>query len=75
MKFTQADYCSAIENLKNGLKQLEPDGQICAICADTDHQAFECHHNPLNWINTGEITNSEEPTSLFETVKELSKGG
>jgi hypothetical protein len=75
MKFTQADYCSAIQNLKNGLKQLEPDGHNCAICGDTDHQAFECHHNPLTWINPAEIPSSEQPTSLFGTVTEISKGG
>lgn len=25
--------------------QTLPDGDNCAICGDTDHQAFECHFN------------------------------
>ncbi len=28
--------------------QLEPDGNCCAVCGDNDHQAWECHHNPLS---------------------------
>lgn len=27
------------------LGQTAPDGENCAICDDTDHQAFECHFN------------------------------
>lgn len=35
-----------IEKLQRALTQLEPDGRICAVCHDNDHQAFECSHNP-----------------------------
>jgi hypothetical protein len=41
------DYIAAIKNLKAAMTQLAPDGKNCAICEDTDHQAFECHFNPL----------------------------
>jgi len=37
----------AIESLRRGMTQLEPDGDNCHICGDNGHQAFECHHNPL----------------------------
>lgn len=30
-----------------GIKQLVPDGNCCVICGDNDHQAWECHHNPI----------------------------
>ena len=46
--FTREQYEKAIENLQLGMTQLEPDGNNCAICGDTGHQAWECHHNPLN---------------------------
>lgn len=41
-------YEKAIENLQLAVKQLKPDGNNCAVCGDDDHQAFECHHNPLS---------------------------
>lgn len=41
------EYRSAIDKIKLAMTQLEPDGQLCAICGDIDHQAWECHHNPL----------------------------
>lgn len=45
--FTKQEYREAIEALKLGMTQLRPDGRSCAICEDTGHQAWECHHNPL----------------------------
>ena len=57
MKFTQANYLKAIRSLYAASKQLEPDGRPCAICHDTDHQAFECHHNPLVWKEQAENSN------------------
>lgn len=44
---TDGMYENAIAALQNATRQLEPDGRNCAVCGDTDHQAFECHHNPL----------------------------
>ena len=41
-------YLKAIENLKLGMIQLEPDGNCCSVCGDDGHQAWECHHNPLS---------------------------
>ena len=41
------DYIEAIKALRKGMLQLEPDGKNCSICGDNDHQAFECHLNPL----------------------------
>lgn len=41
------DYLSALGALQEGLKQLKPDGCNCSICGDSDHQAWECRHNPL----------------------------
>ena len=47
MRFTKEQYEKAIEALKEGMTQLEPDGDNCHICGDSGHQAFECGHNPL----------------------------
>lgn len=41
-------YLKAIENLKLGMTQLEPDGNCCVVCGDGGHQAWECHHNPIS---------------------------
>jgi hypothetical protein len=41
-------YVDAIRKLIAGMTQLSPDGNCCTICGDNDHQAWECHHNPLN---------------------------
>lgn len=49
MKYDQEDYENAIQALLLGMEQLDPDGNCCNICGDNDHQAWECHHNPLNW--------------------------
>ena len=46
--FTVEEYEKAIEDLKLGMTQLAPDGENCHICGDGGHQAWECHHNPLN---------------------------
>lgn len=27
--------------------QVRPDGGVCEICGDNDHQAFECRFNPF----------------------------
>ncbi len=45
---TKREYQKAIKILKLGIKQLIPDGRCCIICGDTNHQAWECHHNPLS---------------------------
>jgi hypothetical protein len=45
---SKTDYLTAIESLRLGMHQLEPDGKCCIICGDNDHQAWECHHNPLS---------------------------
>lgn len=45
--FTVEEYHEAIEALRRATYQLQPDGKPCACCGDSDHQAFECHHNPL----------------------------
>jgi hypothetical protein len=47
MIFRKEDYEKSIKDLQEGMTQLEPDGNCCAICGDNDHQAWECHHNPL----------------------------
>lgn len=44
---TAADYDEAIDLLTAARGQLEPDGRGCAVCHDSGHQAWECHHNPL----------------------------
>jgi ribosomal protein L37AE/L43A len=46
-RLTVEDYEEAIEALRDGQSQLEPDGRPCAVCHDGGHQAQECHHNPL----------------------------
>ena len=50
MRYTKAKYLSAINDLKLGMSQLVPDGKVCAICGDCGHQAWECHHNPLEGL-------------------------
>ena len=50
MRYTKTKYLSAIDALKLGMTQLEPDGNVCAICGDCGHQAWECHHNPLEGL-------------------------
>jgi hypothetical protein len=49
-RYTEAKYRSAIGALKLGMQQLEPDGRSCLICGDGGHQAWECHHNPLEGL-------------------------
>lgn len=44
---TAAEYDEAIAELECARSQLAPDGHNCAVCGDSGHQAFECHHNPL----------------------------
>lgn len=47
-EFTDQDYNNAISNLMiAGTMQRKPDGNPCAICEDSGHQAFECDKNPL----------------------------
>lgn len=41
------DYTDAIDMLIGARQQLAPDGENCACCGDSGHQAWECHHNPL----------------------------
>ena len=45
--FTENDYNKTIITINLAKKQLAPDGNDCSICGDNDHQAFECHFNPL----------------------------
>lgn len=45
--FKSAEYSDVIQALIAGFGQLKPDGNSCAICEDSGHQAWECHHNPL----------------------------
>jgi len=47
MRFTKEQYEKAIEALKDGMTQLEPNGDNCHICHDSGHAAFECGWNPL----------------------------
>lgn len=47
MRFTATQYAQAISVLHEGSGQLAPDTYSCRICHDTDHQAWECGHNPL----------------------------
>jgi len=44
---TASDYDEAIELLNLAQMQTQPDGSPCSVCEDSDHQAWECHHNPL----------------------------
>lgn len=48
MPITKEDYQKAIVSLKSAMTQIDPDGNNCAVCGDNDHQAWECHHNPLS---------------------------
>lgn len=47
------EYREAIRTLELAMTQLQPDGNCCAICGDTDHQAWECLHNPLVMAKRG----------------------
>jgi hypothetical protein len=47
MRFTAEQYQLAIESLQDAQKQLEADGNPCAVCGDSGHMAWECGHNPL----------------------------
>ncbi len=49
------DYQRALKALADGVGQLEPDGNVCAVCGDNGHQAWECHHNPARamWVQWG----------------------
>jgi len=44
---TAEDYDEAINALLEAKKQLSPDGNICLVCGDGGHQAWECRHNPM----------------------------
>lgn len=47
VRLTHDDYAVAMDAIMAGMGQLEPDGKPCAICGDSGHQAWECHHNPV----------------------------
>jgi len=47
MRFTAKQYDDAITHLHHAKKQLESDGNCCAVCGDSGHMAFECGFNPL----------------------------
>lgn len=46
-RITADEYDEAIRDLQDAKAQLQPDGNNCAVCHDSGHQAWECHHNPL----------------------------
>ncbi len=48
LMYSKDDYFEAIYILFRGSSQLEPNGIHCSICEDIGHQAWQCHHNPLN---------------------------
>lgn len=77
MKFTQEQYQEVISNLESAKGQLEPNGRDCAICSDSDHQAWECPHNPLNWKDAAIIFSAkvevltralEKTISAFDSI-------
>lgn len=45
---TERDYVEVMHKCKLAMEQLKPDGNCCAVCGDNDHQAWECHFNPLS---------------------------
>lgn len=45
--FTKKDYENTIETIRLAMQQLDANGNNCSICGDNDHQAWECHFNPL----------------------------
>jgi len=47
------EYRDAIRCLELAMTQLQPDGNCCVVCGDNDHQAWECHHNPLVLARSG----------------------
>ena len=49
----RSDYAKAISDLNLAATQLRPDGAACAVCGDSGHQAWECHHNPLVMARRG----------------------
>jgi hypothetical protein len=57
--FKSAEYSDALQKLIAGLSQLKPDGNDCAICGDSGHQAWECHHNPLVIMQRVEVAESK----------------
>lgn len=52
-RITAEEYDEAIRDLQAARTQLQPDGNCCAVCEDTGHQAWECHHNPLVMARRG----------------------
>jgi hypothetical protein len=52
-RITADEYDEAIRDLQNAKTQLQPDGDNCAVCHDSGHQAWECHHNPLVMARRG----------------------
>lgn len=44
---TAEDYEEAMLALRSASGQLVPDGNSCAVCGDSGHQAFECRDNPV----------------------------
>ena len=70
MRFTLQDYQTAIESLRLGITQLEPDGNECAICGDGGHQAMECGRNPL-LAQECCVTIAKQSEALHETLHAL----
>lgn len=44
---TRSEYEEARAAIDKAITQLEPDGRLCVICEDSDHQAWECRFNPV----------------------------
>lgn len=68
-RFTAEDYDQAIERLQLGKKQLEHDGNCCAICGD-DCAAFECRFNPLVAMKFCEMI-GRDANSIHEDLHRL----
>lgn len=47
MRPTAYQYDEAIKRLQDAKTQIEPDGNCCAVCGDSGHQAHTCGFNPL----------------------------
>lgn len=63
-RLTEVDYLEAIDALRDGMSQLEPDGDNCHVCHDSGHQAWECHHNPLVMAKRAAQARAMEGTAI-----------
>ena len=70
MRFTTHQYNQAIQALESAKTQIHPDGNPCAICGDTGHQAFSCGMNPLVAVSICRML-ATESYALHETLHYL----